>query len=159
MLQMQSIYKKSIIGTRTTLQLKIFSNKQSIGNFNVNCASTCLDLELIIFLLQGIQDGSNWPNLCSICLSMIICVLCVENHINDWTAKFVYTPIFHNSLTVTRSIGIASLVGILCQVYQCLNAMDKLSAITLLLWSSVFVINNFEILNHFQPKVFLNSLI
>lgn len=109
-------------------------------------------------MLQGIQDGSNWPNICSICLSLIIFILSasVENHFNDWAAKFVYTPIFHNSLIVTRSIGIASLVGILCQVYQCLNTMDKLSAITLLLWASVFVINNFEILNHLQPKVFLN---
>lgn len=109
-------------------------------------------------MLQGIHDGSNWPNMCSICLSVIICVLSadVENHLNDWAAQFVYMPIFHNSLTVTRCIGIASLVGILCQVYQCLNAMDKLSTITLLLWSSVFVINNFDILNHFQPKVFLN---
>lgn len=109
-------------------------------------------------MLQGIQDASNWLNLFSICLSVIICLLSVgaEDYLNSWAAKFVYTPIFHNSLTVARSIAITSLIGILCQVYQCLNTMDKLSAITMLLWSSVFVINNFEILNHFQPKVVLN---
>lgn len=90
------------------------------------------------------------------CLSFIVFLLSLEaeNYLGDWTIKFIDTLIVYDtSITITRSIGAISLGSLLCQVYQCLNTMDKLNAIAVLFWSLLFTINNFENFNHLKPKV------
>jgi len=108
------------------------------------------------------QDVGVWSNLCSISLSFIVFVLSsgVENYLGDWAARHLDPLIFQNSaVTLTRSIGMISLGGTSCQVYHCLSTLDKLSAITMLLWSSLCVINNFEHFEHLKPKVTYNKYI
>lgn len=62
--------------------------------------------------------------------------------------------VFHNNgVTIIRSIAIVSLSGSICQIYQCLSTMDKFHSVVMLLWASLFAINNFEILSNFKPKV------
>jgi len=103
------------------------------------------------------QGVSEWPNICSLCLSFVVFLLYAgaENYLGTWAVNFVDTSILrYNVLTPIQLTGISSLVGILCQVYQCLSTMDKLSAVVMLLWSLLFVIHNFEILLHFHPKVY-----
>lgn len=106
------------------------------------------------------QNISSWPNMCSLCLSFIVFLLSLgaESYfIGDWPIKFVDLSIFHNSgLTIIHSIAIVSLCGTICQVYQCLSTMNKLSSVVMLLWAFLFAINNFEILINFKPKVILN---
>lgn len=95
-------------------------------------------------------------------LSTIVLLLSssAKNYLNNWSTKFIDTSTFDNSVvTVSYSIGMASLGGILCQVYHCLITMDKLSAIVMLLWSLLFVINNFQIFINFKPKVISSKLI
>ncbi|XP_025423896.1 uncharacterized protein LOC112693165 isoform X2 [Sipha flava] len=111
---------------------------------------------------QDIRDVSDWPNVCSLFLSTIVLLLSssAKNYLSDWTANFIDTSIFDNSVViVSYSIGMASLGGILCQVYHCLTTMDKLSGIIMLLWSILFVINNFEIFINFKPKLLVSVFI
>lgn len=108
------------------------------------------------------QDVSSWPNICSLCLSVIVFLLSLdaENYLRDWPAKFIDISIFHNSgITIIHLIATASLSGTICQIYQCLRAMDKLSSVVMLLWASLFAINNFEILTNFKSKVHSFKLI
>lgn len=102
------------------------------------------------------QNVKVWPNFCSLCLSFIVFLLssCPENYFNDWISRFENTLVVrHNFITITRSIGMASLCGILCQVYQYSRKVDILSIVVLVLWSLLFTVNNFEILIPFQPRV------
>lgn len=102
------------------------------------------------------QHVSSWPNICSLCLSVIVFLLSLgaEDYLRDWPTKFIDITIFHNpGITIIRSISTASLCGAICQIYQCLSTMDKLSSVVMLLWASLFAINNFEILTNFKPKV------
>ena len=102
------------------------------------------------------QDVGVWPNICSLSLSCIVFVLSsgFENYLDDWAAKNLDPLISQNSaITLTRSIGMVSLAGTLCQIYHCLNTLDKLSTITMFLWSSLCAINNFEHFVHLKPKV------
>lgn len=102
------------------------------------------------------QDVGVWPDICSLSLSFIVFVLSfgVENYLGDWAAQHLDLLIPRNSaLTLTRSIGMISLGGTSCQVYRCLNTLDKLNAITMFLWSLLCIINNFEYFEHLKPKV------
>lgn len=108
------------------------------------------------------QNVKVWPNFCSLCLSFIVFLLssCPENYFSDWLSRFEdMLVVRHNVITLTRSIGMASLCAILCQVYQYSSTVDILSIVLLVLWSSLFTVNNFEILIPFQPKVIKNKLI
>jgi len=109
-----------------------------------------------------VQDVGVWPNICSLSLSFIIFVLSsgVENYLGDWAAQHLDSLISRNSaVTLTRTIGMISLGGTSCQVYHCLSSLDKLSAITMFLWSLLCVINNFEHFEHLKPKVILKIYI
>lgn len=112
---------------------------------------------------RNVQNVSSWPNICSLCLSLIIVMLScgAENYFNDWANKFVErTWIPDNSIvTIARSISIVSLTGTMCQVYQCLSTLDKLSAVIMLLWSLLFVIDYITIFEHFRPKLLVSLLI
>jgi len=110
------------------------------------------------------QNVSSWYNICSLCLSSIVVLLSsgVENYFDDWAAaefdKYTFIP--HNSfMTIARFISIASLTGTICQVYQCLSTLDKLSAVIMLLWSLLFVVENIDILEHLKPKLLISVLI
>lgn len=111
------------------------------------------------FVLQDVYNISDWPNICSLCLSFIVFLLSskTENYLDkNWTTKFIDALFFNDnrtSITISQLIGAVSLGGVLCQVYQCLNTMDKLSAVVMLFWSLLFATNNFEILIHYKPKV------
>lgn len=113
-----------------------------------------------MFPLQDTQHVSSWPNVFSLCLSLIVVLLSLaaENYFADWVAKLdKYASIPHNNIvTITRSISTFSLIGIICQAYQCLSTLDKLNATIMLLWSSLFVIVSTEIVAHFKPKVAIN---
>ncbi|XP_015379438.1 PREDICTED: uncharacterized protein LOC107173418 isoform X2 [Diuraphis noxia] len=111
---------------------------------------------------KGMQDVGVWPNFCSISLSFIVFIFSsgVENYLDNWVAQHLDPLIFQNSaVTLTRSIGIISLGGTLCQVYHCLSTLDKLSAITMLLWSLLCVINNFEHFEHLKLKLLISAII
>lgn len=108
------------------------------------------------------QNVGEWPDICSLCLSLIVFLLSLstEKYFSDWIAKFIDTSVAASSvISVTRSVGLISLNGIICQTYQCLSTMNKLNAVVMLLWSSLFTINNFEILLNYKPKVIINLLI
>lgn len=102
------------------------------------------------------QNNCVWPDVCSLCLSFIVSLLSfgAEKYLSDWAANLIDTSISISSVvTTTRSVGFISLSGIICQTYQCLTTMNKLNAVIMLLWSSLFTINNFEIFLNFKPKV------
>jgi len=110
-----------------------------------------------MFVLQDKENINNWPNICSLCLSVIVFILSTENYLLRWAAKFVDTSVFHNSgLISSLSVGITSLFGTSCQAYQCLNSMNKLNALVMFLWALLLVINNFETLDIIDLKVFSN---
>ncbi|KAL4119259.1 hypothetical protein QTP88_012092 [Uroleucon formosanum] len=111
---------------------------------------------------KGMQDVGVWPDICSLSLSFIVFVLSfgVENYLGDWAAQHLDLLIPRNSaLTLTRSIGMISLGGTSCQVYRCLNTLDKLNAITMFLWSLLCIINNFEYFEHLKPKLLISAII
>ncbi|XP_026817909.1 uncharacterized protein LOC113556892 isoform X1 [Rhopalosiphum maidis] len=111
---------------------------------------------------KSMQDADVWLNICSLCLSIIVFVLSsgVEKYLGDWPIQDLNLLISKNSpLTLTRSIGMISLVGTFCQVYHCLTTFDKLSAITMFLWSSLCAINNFDIFVHLKPKLLASAII
>ncbi|XP_027836184.1 uncharacterized protein LOC114118947 isoform X2 [Aphis gossypii] len=111
---------------------------------------------------KDIQDTGVWPNICSLFLSFIIFVLSsgVENYMGDWPIQNLNLLISKNSpISLTHSIGMVSLAGTFCQVYHCLSTLDKLSAITMFLWSSLCAINNFEKFVHLKPKLLISTII
>jgi len=78
----------------------------------------------------------------------------------DWPIQNLNLLISKNSpISLTHSIGMVSLAGTFCQVYHCLSTLDKLSAITMFLWSLLCAINNFEKFVHLKPKVIKNKCI
>lgn len=111
---------------------------------------------------KDIQDIGVWPDICSLFLSFIVFVLSsgVENYMGDWPIQNLNLLISKNSpISLTHSIGMVSLAGTFCQVYHCLSTLDKLSAITMFLWSSLCAINNFEKFVHLKPKLLISITI
>lgn len=107
--------------------------------------------------MQDKENINNWPNICSLCLSIIVFLLSAENYLHCWAAKFVDTSVFHSSALISsQSVGITSLFGASCQAYQCLNSLNKLNALVMFLWTLLLVINNFEALDKLHLKVLPN---
>ncbi|XP_025193198.1 uncharacterized protein LOC112593119 isoform X2 [Melanaphis sacchari] len=110
---------------------------------------------------KDIQNADVWPNICSLFLSFIVFVLSsgVENYLDDWPIQYLNSLTSKNPITLTLLIGMISLGGILCQAYHSLSTFDKLSAITMFLWSSLCAFNNFENVAFLKPKLLLISAI
>lgn len=148
--------KKILLLQEQRYNLKPIDISQRVVTLKQFTSSLCSIVIINISYFQDTEIASDWPNILSLCLSVVVGVLSaiVENYFGKWTSINASN---YDSIVLSRSIGMASLGGILCQVYQCLSTMDKLSAVLMLLWSSLFSINNFEIVKNFESRVIMSE--
>ncbi|XP_050433261.1 uncharacterized protein LOC126841060 isoform X2 [Adelges cooleyi] len=107
------------------------------------------------------ENSPNWPLICSVCLSFIITLLLLHigNYVGVWAMKYFEVPtIYIDFITVDRLVNAMSVFGTLILIYQSITTMSLLSAAIMLCWSTLVVVNGFQLLDRFKARLLLSTL-